>query len=106
MCVFVLNASYANALLWSNLVKQVKFLSETVGALDYKSKQFVFAGFATTKHLTVFLATVFIASPYALNIFPFVYKRSFLSIPGFLGNPPMNTATSASLKTTFGSDPV
>lgn len=75
------------------------------GANLERIKAFVLAGLATTKHLTVFLATVSSASPYSLKIFPFFYNKSFLSYPFYLGKPPMNTTTSASLKITFGSVP-
>jgi len=100
-----LSAIYAIARLWSSLVRQVKFFLGIVGANFDKIKALVFAGLATTKHLTVFLATVSRASPCSLKIFPFLYNKSFLSYPFYLGNPPMNTTTSASLKITFGSVP-
>jgi len=41
----------------------VKLAFGILGALVYKIRQLVFAGLATTKHLTVFFATVFKASP-------------------------------------------
>lgn len=69
-------------------------------------RQFVFAGLATTKHLTSFFATFSRAYPYAEKIFPFIAKRSFLSMPYLRGNPPRKIPTSASLKITSGSEPI
>jgi len=64
----------------------------------------VFAGLATTKILQHSLATFYKASPYTLKIFPFIFNKSFLSIPSFLGNPPMKTPTSKSLKASSALD--
>lgn len=90
----------------SNLVKQVKFSFGIFGALVANNKQLVLAGLATTKILQSFLADNSKAWPYSLKIFPFMANNSFLSIPYFLGNPPMKTPTSRSLNKTLGSDPV
>lgn len=64
----------------------------------------VFAGLPTTRTLTVFLATLLRTAPCALNILPLAERRSFRSIPGPLGLAPTITATSASLKATYGDD--
>jgi len=45
------------ALFWSSLVIAVKFFDGIDGALADVIRQFVFAGFPTTRTLTVFLAT-------------------------------------------------
>ena len=44
-------------------MRQVKFTLGILGALFYKIKQFVFAGFATTKILQLSFADSFNASP-------------------------------------------
>jgi len=58
----------------------------------------VLAGLAITIDLQVFLAYLFKDSPYSLNIFEFIFIKSDLSIPFFLGNPPKKIQTSTSLK--------
>lgn len=100
-----LPANYDNALLWSKRVKQLKLRLSIDGAECWRIKQFVFAGLATTTTLTSFFATVFRASPCSMKIFPFNSNNSFLSIPAFLGKPPMNIPTSISLNKILGSEP-
>jgi len=65
-------AIYARALLWSNLVKAVKFYFGILGLFVAKVKQLVFAGFATTTTLQVGFAESFRAFPYSLNILLFI----------------------------------
>jgi len=57
----------------------VKFSFGIPAAFCYKIKQFVFAGLATTKHLTSLSPTSAKALPYSLKIFPLVFNISFLS---------------------------
>lgn len=68
-------------------------------------KQLVLAGLATTILLQVFLATLFRTSPYDLKILLLICKRSFLSMPGFLGYPPKKITKSTSLNNSFVSCP-
>ena len=111
-----------NHLFWSNLVRQVKFSFGMEGQLLCKIQQFVLAGLAMTTILQSFLATLLRALPYSTNILLFLEISSALSIdklvfshfigiynyapiPFSLGNPPIKTATSISLKSSSGSDP-
>ena len=90
----------------SNLVMQVKLALGILGALVARIKQLVLAGLATTNTLQSLLATASKAAPYSLKIFPLMANNSFLSIPYFLGKPPMKTPTSRSLNMIFGSEPI
>lgn len=92
--------------MWSNLVKAEKFYLGMLLAVSARMRQLVLAGLATTRDLTVFLATVSKEVPYFLKMPPLMVSKSFLSIPGFLGKPPMKTATSRSLNKTLSSEPV
>lgn len=92
--------------MWSNLVKAEKFYLGTDFAVSARIRQLVFAGLATTSDLQLFFATVSKAVPYFLKMLPLIISKSFLSMPGFLGKPPMNTATSRSLNKSISSEPV
>jgi len=74
----------------------VIFYFLTVGARWLKIAVFVFAGLATTKHFTSGLATDK-ALDCSTKIYLFFESKSFLSIPGLRGYPPINTIMSASL---------
>jgi len=93
----VLSPIYAIALFWSNLVKAVKFYLAILGANLLQIIALVLAGLPTTTTLQSLLATLFILSPYCLNIIALALNRSFLSIPGPLGLAPTNIANSQSL---------
>lgn len=80
----------------------VKFSFGIFGQNVLRIKQFVLAGLATTKMWQVGLATLSKAAPYSLNIFPLIYNKSFLSMPAFLGNPPMNIPISRSTNVSSG----
>uniref|UniRef100_A0A0E9WER8 Uncharacterized protein n=1 Tax=Anguilla anguilla TaxID=7936 RepID=A0A0E9WER8_ANGAN len=63
-------------------------------------KQLVFAGFPTTRTLTVFLAYLSRAAPWDLKMATLALSRSFLSMPSFLGMEPTRMAASRSLNAT------
>ena len=100
------SANYPKALFWSNLVKAVKFSLGNLSAFCCKIKQLVLAGFATTRHLQLCLATLFKAYPWFLKISPLIFNSSLRSMPSFLGNPPTKMPRSRSRNMSSGSDPV
>jgi len=67
-------------------------------------RQFVFAGFPTTKIFAFLDAWSFKAFPVSMNIFPLSLSKSALSYPGALGLDPTKKTKSASLNPTFGSE--
>jgi len=89
---------------WSNYIKEVKFFFGILGQFLLNVKQLVLDGFATTNILAVSFAYFSNKKPYCLKISLLIYKRSDLSIPGFLGNPPKNIPTSISLNAIAGSE--
>lgn len=84
----------------------MKFSFGIFGHVDDNNKQLVLAGLATTKILQSGLAEASNAFPYSLKIFPLISNNCFLSIPAFLGKPPIKTPTSKSLNNITGSEPV
>lgn len=92
--------NYEIARFWSKRLIAVKFSLGIEGACWEATSALVLGGLATTRTLTVFLEYLSSASPCSLNIFAFTYSKSFLSIPGPLGLPPTNTATSVLSKAT------
>ena len=60
-------------------------------------RQLVLAGLPTTRTRQVREAWSLRAFPWSMNIFPFAYNKSDLSIPGPLGAAPINMAISAFL---------
>lgn len=84
----------------------VKFFLGIDGAASARIMQFVLAGLATTRHLTVFLANSLRETPCFLKMSPFIFSRSPLDMPTYLGKPPMNKTMSAWLKSSFVSEPV